>query len=421
MHIVTLTEKRYNEFSKKHENRNYKQSVEYANFMSTQNYKKLYIGLEDEKNNVIAATLILEKKEKGKYYSGYVPNGFLIDYNDKALLEIFTNKLKEYLYKLNYIYINIEPNIPYKILDKNNKLINYNYNILNTIKDLGYLKKEESSKFEAILNIKDNINDIYNKFDRTIKRKMKENNLIGITFFEENNIENFYNLIKRKKTKNIEYYNNLAKSFNDENNKFKIFFAKINPEIYLNNYRYLLKKEQEKNYILQEIITNPNKKKTIKLINNKLISDKLLYKYQNKVIEASQIFSNYPDGIIIAGCAIIKTDNTIYFIEEGYNNKLRNIYSLPTLKWEIIKKYNNLGYNNFNLGKIPTLKSNDKIYGITQSKISFNPNIYEYPGSFDLIINKYVYTIINKNLQTLLPNIKLQNMNFKLKNTIIKK
>jgi len=397
MHIITLTEKIFNEFSKKYDKGNYKQTIEYGNFMMFYDYKKLYIGLEDENNNLVAAALILEKIIKGKYRVGYAPNGFLIDYDNYHLLKEFSTELKKHLNNLNYIYLNLNPNFAYKIYDKNKLVIRCYPNIIDNMKEFGYIKKEQENslnKFNAFLHIRTNINDMYDKFDRNIKRKIKDNNLMGITFYQENNIEKFYNLVEKKKINDINYYKNLEKTFKNEDCKLEIYFSKITPEIYLNNYRYLLKDEQERNYKLQEIVSNLNVKKTIKLLNKKMKSDKLLNKYQNKVIEASQIFSNYPDGLIIGACLVIKTNNTIYFIDEGYNEKLRNIYSLPMLKWEIIKKYNSLNYVNFDLGAVPSLNNNDKYYGIYQSKIGFSPQIFEYQGSFDLVINKYIYKIL---------------------------
>ena len=82
MHMITLTEQQFNNYSKLHSKRNYKQTVEYANLMSKYGYTKLYLGLIDNFNNVIGATLILEKRIKGKFKIGYAPNGFLIDYSN---------------------------------------------------------------------------------------------------------------------------------------------------------------------------------------------------------------------------------------------------------------------------------------------------------------------------------------------------
>ena len=61
-------------------------------------YKKLYVGLVDDNNNLIAASLLLLNKIKNYKYA-YAPRGFLIDYNDMELFKTFTIMLKNYLNK----------------------------------------------------------------------------------------------------------------------------------------------------------------------------------------------------------------------------------------------------------------------------------------------------------------------------------
>lgn len=400
MHIITLTELQYKNYSRIHSKRNYKQTVEYSNMMQKNGYYKLYLGLIDEENNVVAATLILEQTIHGKYKMGYAPNGFLLDFDNKTLLENFTNELKKYLTQLNFIYLRIIPNFAYRIYDKNNLVLKCYPNILDNMKNLGYIHlgfDDDFNRFNAILHIKTVLEDTYKKFNRNIKRKILDSSLMGISYYESDDVDKFYELISKKTKKNIDYYRDLKNYFDSKNAKFELYFAKIDSNTYLENYRNLLTLEKNKNYKLQEDIINPNIVKTKKLLDNKMKSDKLIDKYQNKVIEASNIYSKYPNGLIIGCCAIIKNDNTIYFIEEGYEEKLREVYSLSMLKWEIIKKYSKLGYKNFNLGVIPPIKDKDnKYYGIYLSKIGFNPRIYEFPGKFDLVFNKYLYTIHNK-------------------------
>ena len=67
MEIIELTELQFKNYSNIHSRKNYKQSVEYATLEETKNYKKLYLGLIDENENVHAATMILEKKLNNKY------------------------------------------------------------------------------------------------------------------------------------------------------------------------------------------------------------------------------------------------------------------------------------------------------------------------------------------------------------------
>ena len=401
MRMITLTELQYKNYSRIHSKRNYKQTVEYATMMQNNGYYKLYLGLIDNDNNVVGATLILEQTFKGKYKIGYAPNGFLIDFDNVTLLENFTTELKKYLTELNFIYLRLNPNFAYRIFDKNNLVLKCYPNILDNMKKFGYIHLGFDNSFErfnAILHIENNLKETYHKFNRNIKRKINDGKLMGIKFYQDDNIDKFYNLISKKSKKNIDYYRDLKKYFNDDKSNFELYFAKLDSKTYLNNCYDLLNKEKDKNYKLQQDISNINIPNTKKLLNEKMTSDKLINKYQSNVIKASNIYSKYPDELIIGSCAIIKNDNTIYFIEEGYEEKFRYIYSLGILKWEIIKKYYKLGYKHFNFGSIPPLKNIDnRYYGIYFSKSGFNPKIYEYSGKFDLVINKYLYTLL-KNL-----------------------
>ena len=115
MHIIELTELQFKNYSNIHSKKNYKQSVEYAKLKQENGYRPLYVGLIDDDNNVHAASLILEKKLNNKHKYGYVPNGYLINFYNLDLLKTFTIELKNYLKKLNYVYIKINPLINYQV------------------------------------------------------------------------------------------------------------------------------------------------------------------------------------------------------------------------------------------------------------------------------------------------------------------
>jgi len=123
-----------------------------------------------------------------------------------------------------------------------------------------------------------------------------------------------------------------------------------------------------------------------------------------------------PNGLVIGTCAIIKNNREINFIIDGYEEKFRDVYSSYLIKWEIIKKYMNEGYTKFNLGEITAniSKENNKFYGLYLSKAFFNGKIIEYPGEFDLVINKLSYSIFyNKMYYKNKKIIKEFNKNFK--------
>ena len=384
MEIVELTELQFKNYSNMHSRKNYKQSIEYAKLEETKGYKKLFLGLVDEQSNVHAATLILEKNLNGKYKYGYVPNGYLLNFFNINLLEIFTRELKEYLKKLNYIYIRLTPMMNYQIYDSNLILKENNNAIINELKKLGYEYIPNPSKYKMFLTT-NNINNTFQSFKRTLRRNINDCLKKGITVHMgmPNEIDEFLNLIDKK-----EYYKKMAEIYNNPNNKFEFYLAKINPETYINNYRYLLKKEQINNEQLNLKLKDPNIKKTNNLLNKKMTSDSLLTRYHSEIINGTNIYTTYPNGIVISAVGIIANKKDIIFVTEGYNNNFKNIRSIPMIKWEIIKKQLANNYKTFDLGHI-------SIENTYTSKKGFNGDIIEYSNTFDLPINDMLYKINN--------------------------
>lgn len=382
MHIINLTELQFKNYSKIHSRKNYKQSVEYAKIKEHNGYTPLYLGLVDNANNVHAATLILEKKINNKHKYGYVPNGYLINFYNLDLLRTFTIELKNYLKKANYIYIRVNPLLNYQVYDSNFILKENNSGIINEFKKLEYEFIPDTSKYKMILKTHD-INSTFKNFKRSLRRNINNCLKKGITVYQgtPSDIEDFLKLVENKNR-----YQNIINTFVTNDNKFEFYLAKINPETYINNYRYLIKKEQLNNDNLNQKLKNPAVKKTKNLLERKMNSDRLLTTYNNELINGTKILKDYPNGVIISGVGIIKNGNVIYFIKECYINEFKYIRSIPMIKWEIIKKLITEGYSTFDLGDISITKNQ-----IT--KTGYNGNIIEYTNSFDLIVNDMLYKL----------------------------
>ena len=398
MHIIELTELQFSNYSKIHSQRNFFQTIEYAKSQEIYGFKILYLGLIDNNDNLLGATLLLEQTILKKFKIGYVPGGYLINYNNFKLLSDFTNKLKEYLVKNKYIYIRTNSLI--KIKEYNNKfeLKKDNSEVISNLQKLNYVfvnLEENFLKYKTIIN-NDNIEDIYYNFKRNIKRNINDALKMGIIIKKANkdNLDSFYNLVKKKKRNDINYYKNILENFNNKNNESELYFAILDGKRYLNNYMHLLNKEKEYNEELNRLLISNNDNKTL---NKKMASDRLLTKYNNQLKEASYILNNYPKGLILSSTLILKNNKEIVFFTSGYEEKNRHIRSLELLKWEIIKKYNKNGYTTFNLGSLSNnfKDKNDKYYGYNKSKLDFNGNIIEFSQVFDLVLNEFLYKSIN--------------------------
>ena len=384
MHITELSELQFKNYSNLHSKKNFKQSVEYAQLKETKGYKRLYLALVDKGGNVHAATLVLEKKLNGKYKYGFIPGGYLINFFNHGLLEIFTNELRAYLKKLNYIYARITPLINYQVYNSDFILKENNSEIINVFKKLEYNYIPNTSKYKMVLEAS-TIEETYSHFKRSLKRNINDCLKKGITVHQgtKDDLESFLKLID-----NQEYYSKMNDIFNNPNNNFEFYYGKINPDVYINNYRYLLKKEQIKNEFLNNKLKNPHVKKTNNLLSKKMTSDKLVTKYHNEIINGTNIYKMYPNGVIIGVVGVISNKREVDFVVEGYDINFKNIRATSMIKWEIIKKHIQNGYRTFDLGNI-------SINNVYTTKNGFNGNIVEYANTFDLVINDMFYKLYN--------------------------
>lgn len=384
MKIIELTETQFKNYSKLHSSRNYYQTVEYAHSNKGTIY---YLGYINENDNTLMAAVLLLERSLGKIKFGYVPGSFLVDYNNDNLFKDFITSLKDYLKKKKYIYVTTDNISTYKMFDKTGDVVYYDTNIIKLFDELSFKKIGKLPIRNVVLETEKTPEETFKLFNANTKRNINLSIRRAINIYkdESNNINpllDMNNTIKKNKIINI------INNFNDDNVKAEVYYAKINPEQYVNNYRYILKEEDKINDNLNEIMQNINVKKTDSIINKKMNSDKKITKYQNEIIKATGVYTKYPKEVIIGGILIIKNNREIYFLDEVYNKDLEKFYSSHLIKWEIIKKYLNEGYKIFNLGSI---KSIDKKDGNYTFKMGFGAKVYEYIGTYDLIINRYLY------------------------------
>jgi len=109
MEVRELTEEQFEEFVLNSKISSIYQSTEYAKVMSNQGYKILYYGIFSD-DEIKGATLLLIEKLHGFKYA-LAPRGFLIDYEDKEILQSFTTLLRKKLSKKHIMAVKITANL----------------------------------------------------------------------------------------------------------------------------------------------------------------------------------------------------------------------------------------------------------------------------------------------------------------------
>ena len=313
MTFKELNIEEFTNFQKNHPLSNFYQTINYALLMAENGFEYDLVGLVDEYDNILAASLILLKPIGIKCFYGYAPRGFLIDYSNEYLVNKFTEALKEYYYNKNVIFIKLNPNLPIGEIDNKTFDVTYNSNkeIAFTLNRYNYKKlknnlyfESQLPRFNAFINLKTfNVNNL----DKNTKNKIKKGIRKGLVIdrYPKEYIGEFYKLMQKKKD-NTEYYYQDYYTVFDKNDSVDLFLVSIDYNEFLQNSQYVYNAELEKNNKLNEKLARSNSEHTI---NTKMNSDKILLSYKNDIMEATKGISDNKQ-VFIAGALVIKHNNS---------------------------------------------------------------------------------------------------------------
>ena len=387
----------FTNFQRNHPLSNFYQTINYGMLMAEHGYDYDLVGLVDDDNSVLAASLILIKSIAIKCFYGYAPRGFLIDYENEELLQVFTQKLKDYYYDKNVIFIKLNPNIAIGEIEKSTYETIYNSykNIYYSLVKYDYKKLKDNIYFEAQLprfNAIINLEAIDIKdFNKNTRNKIKKGIRKGLKFdkYEKEYLNEFYNLVKNKDNSSEFFYKDFYTVYEKEDN-IDLFLVSINYFEFLQNSQYKYDTESEKNTILNSKLASYN---TDKIINAKMNSDKNLLSYKNDIMEATKGL-NIDNEVFIAGALVVKHNNLITIIASGYDSNYKRFVPNYFLYYNLIKYYRtNYKYLDLN-GVVGDFKNENPYTGLNRFKLGFNPDIYEYIGEYDLIIEPKSYEIL---------------------------
>lgn len=358
----------------------------------TRNLTPYYLGLIDENDKIIAATLLLEEHLPLNRCNLYAPRGFIIDYKNKKILSIFTEKLKVFAKRKKATSIRINPSIEYKTYDeKKHENINLNTeDILVNLKNLGYKKKANIKLLEY--NYKIDLIKAEQSFSKSIKNKFEQTKyyILDITVGNEKDLEEVFPATEEK-----EYYETLYDIFsNNENTKVKLFIGNLHITKTLKS----LEREQKK--IINQISIIPidnldetSKEKLTKLRKEKERLTKDIEKFKDYKIK-------YGNFLTISAALFMEHNKEVWVLEEKNNSILEETNLNYNIYYEYIKHYQEKGYNTLN--QLSPIKHNPTN---TSFKKEFGGKFTEYVGEFDLITNKFFYILETK----ILPRIKKED------------
>ena len=408
MKIVKLSSAQFDKFAASHRYRNYYQSSMYANVMVKFGYNAKYIGIVNNQNKLIGASLILYKEVFMGNKIAYAPRGLLFNYEDEEMVQEATSLLKKILGKQGFMFLRIDPYIPLTIRDAEGNIMNFNNKgnaIIENLKKAGFTYKgktlqfeTEKPRWEALVLLQRDIREIFAKLEKRTRNKIRRATNSGIEIIKDKNrnVNQLYNIVGKKDNKPLSFYKTICNKFEDS---VEIYYAKLNTETFLINSRRSYEKEMEYNDSLASRVQDMSleEKDRNTYLNKKMESDKLITAYKTSLLAATDLLKTNSDGLIIAAAMIIKYDNAAFLFTEGIDEEYGYLNASSLLNWQLINDYNNQGLKYLNLnGIIGDFEGKSEFSGLNEAKLGFNATITEYVGEFDIILNNFSYNLYLK-------------------------
>ena len=379
-----ICEEEYTEFWEKNKNAHFLNAYWWGICnKNTRKQKPIYIGLRDDENNIICETLLLKRITPLNMCYYYAPRGYLIDWNNKELVKVFTEKLKEYLVKTNGIYLKVDPAISYQDVDDKANPINEgknNYELFDYLIKLGYQhqgfnklyeKNQPRYTFRTIFSNYNSFEDVEKGISKTFMRSIKRSYNYDLKINTTKNISNFYELANKVSKKDDfkvyskKYYEDIFNLYGKKG-FIKKFEASINPAEIINK--------------LNNDITHEKNNDRIAKLNKDIEYFKT--KKQEEYVCASLICIYTPKGawsLYIGNDEVAEytgTVNRLYyeFIKDAYDNHLE-FADLFGVCGDPNTKYKNLA-------------------GIYEYKRKLGGTCIELMGEFDLINKPFWYKLL---------------------------
>ena len=395
-----ISEKEYNMFIENYPDSLFFHSIAWGEFKNNTGWTMKIVGLEENKK-IKAAAILLGKRlpiiKRTMYYS---PRGFIIDYNDKKLIEKFTIELKKYIKEKKILFLKINPYLEYNKRDINGNIISDKPNdIVNYLKSLGYVhygfykdakdKKELEPRWVSVLNLENKTEEQLVKEMRSTTRwqiNKARKNCIEIKEAVYDDIGIFKKIMEHTSDRRefddrpISYYHEMYKALTKDN-IYKLMLASIDLKKFNENNKEDLKKLEEK----INRSTKENQKKEFE--SQKEVLEQRIQKVKKEIKE-------YGGKPYIAGGIYLSFGEQIVYLYGGSYKEFMGYGAQFLLQDEMIKygienKYKKLNF--YGIDGIFTKGS--KNYGLFDFKRGLGGQVVELVGEFDLPSNKLIYTI----------------------------
>lgn len=388
-----------------HPKEHFMQTAEWGKIKSMQgawHYK--CVGLYEEDVLCAAAMLLLRKIPVFGLNICYAPRGYMIDFDNLALVKDFTNHLIKYCRKQKVCYIMMDPDVYYCAKDKNGNIIEEHPDFVKQMESLGYVHQGFNQAFEKTqprytyrLDLTRSEQEITSGFSKIIRTQMKNTQEYGIECEIADNIDLFYEILEDTAKRNhfIEspkkYYQDIYDLLK-EKDMARCYTAKYYPKrhlSYLHNKLSELKAEDEQ--LMEKLKEYPNQKVSL---NRRKQIETQVQKLNKTFIKTEEMDQTYPEGIVLSSGITICTKHRAWLVYGGNRTVLREAGANYAIKQFEIFDDKERGYEFVDFfGTCSDECTDPALTGIHDFKKKFGSTYIEFPGEFHYILHPLIYRL----------------------------
>lgn len=365
-------------------------------------WEKRFCGIFDEDGKMCGGGALLIRNLAPMFKLAYCPRGPVFDLSNPEVFDVFMDGIRQFAKKNGIYSVKIDPPVPLKITppemeeseyftpfdsEKDERAKNYIFSAGFSHKGFSLVLNDYiQPRFNMIVPLakKDGISlnaaELKKHFKSSERKYMGAFVINRGMFFEEaelsdENTELFASIMKSTEERqgiflrNKEYFKRLLTSFGE---KAKLYFIKTDVDVYI---KYLTDRMASE--------SDDDKAKTSELL-----------------AEAEKVKAERGRIIPLSGSIVIMPPNETgvrmaeYLYAGSDLSSFCQFSAADVMLAEIMKSLASQNVQLLNLGGVEgTL--DDGLYAF---KSKFNPILAEYIGEFDLVINKFKYNIVEKNL-----------------------
>ena len=393
MKFQEITEKEYQKYWENHPLKTFLSAPEISKLREKSNWETFYVGVKDN-NKIIASTMLLRHIRHFNKYEFYSPRGFLLDFNNRELVDFFTKEIKKFIKEKNGYVFRVDPYLIYKQRDINGDIVEGgedNSKVVEQLLSLGYKKVpiEDMEQVGWMFSL-----DLEGKDEEQILKEMKPSTRNKIRKIEKYGIEvneigydeldRFQSIMeetsKRKGFSNrkLSYYQEMYNLFHDKE-EVKFFITELDLKNYISILEKDIKEREDKLNSLTDAKYNDGAKKNL---NNEIASI-------TKRIEDSKsiIKEKNTDKITLSGSMFMLIQPEVIYLSSGNYEEFLKFDSQYLIQWKLIQYGIKHGFKKHNFYGIPAnINEHPKDYGIYEFKRGFNGYVEELIGEFELPI-----------------------------------